>query len=257
MSIISIHSDSVNIKDLQVVVLDCPYNNFSNPLTQKLFSKFVDMKLRGFLEEYEHGIVPLGSYDFVGTIIMLCHKQGEELEPVFCFKSSTLDRAKYFSLPFELNEWFHSAAEEPHRKAVQKIISRAEQDGIHLGYNSSWTIDPHWRSDPHLKKLARDLSVAVFTQYYTQAKIQEILIGGVLRFKVDKIQAYLGFEYLEHQGERLPPVEAWFAKNEKAILMHLKKFSPEALAMASQYQELWDRRLVIDESDYQKEKKVA
>jgi hypothetical protein len=73
---------------LQVVVLDCPYNSFSSPTTQKLFGKFINMKLTGFLEEYGHGVMPLGAYDFIGTLIMLCEKKGDELEPVFCFKST-------------------------------------------------------------------------------------------------------------------------------------------------------------------------
>jgi len=218
------------------------------------------MKLRGFLEEYEHGIVPLGSYDFIGTILLVCRKNGkrmDDLEPVFCFKSSTLDRTNYFSLPFELTEWFHSEAERPHREAVQKIIDRAEKNNIHLGYNSSWTIDPSWRSEPSLKQLARELSVAVFTNYYTSYKIQEILIGGVLRFKVDKIQAFLGFDYLKLNGEALPPVEAWFAKKEKAILMHLTQFSKEALELASKYKTLWENRITVDLKTYEKNKKAA
>ncbi len=247
----------VSIDDLQVVVIDCAYNSFSDPFTQKLFGKFVDMKLRGFLEEYEHGIVPLGAYDFVGTILLVCEKKGAELEPIFCFKSSTLNRAQYFSLPFELLDCFHHDDRSIHKQAVQAVIQHASQNNINLGYNSSWTIDPRWRSDPRLKLLARELSVAVFTSYYRNYQIQEILIGGALRFKVDRIQAFLGFEYLKSNGENLPPLEIWFAKNEKVALMHLKQFSKEAIEMAEKYQKLWDRRITIDQKTYQNSKKAA
>ncbi len=36
-------------QELQIVIIDCPYNTFSNPNAQKLFCKFIDMKLRGYL----------------------------------------------------------------------------------------------------------------------------------------------------------------------------------------------------------------
>jgi hypothetical protein len=215
------------------------------------------MKLTGFLREYEHGILPLGSYDFIGTLIMLCEKKDGELEPVFCFKSTTLERVKYFNLPFELLEWFHSSAEKNHEMVVRGILERAESEKINIGYNSSWTIDPKWREVAELKYLAKELSVALFVKYYQSRSTQEILIGGVKRFKVDQIQSFLGFEYLKYNGEVLPPIEAWFAKNEKAILMHLTRFSKEALAIAEKYSKLWSERIEILEEKVHSEKMAA
>ncbi len=251
-------SEYGNVLDrLQVVVLDCPYNSFSSPTTQKLFGKFVNMKLTGFLREYEHGILPLGSYDFIGTLIMLCEKKDGELEPVFCFKSTNIERVKYFNLPFELLEWFHSAAEKNHETVVRGILEKAEKENINVGYNSSWTIDPKWREVAELKLLAKELSVALFVNYYQSRSIQEILIGGVKRFKVDQIQGFLGFEYLKYNGEVLPPIEAWFAKNEKAILMHLTRFSEDAQSIADQYSKLWNERIEILEDGITSEKIAA
>ena len=247
----------MNLENLQVVVIDCPYNSFSSELTQKLFGKFINMKLTGFLKEYGHGVMPLSSYDFIGTLIMLCEKNGEELDPVFCFKSSTLERVEYFGLPFEINGLLSSSGAGLHLKVIAEIVEKAKAGGRSIGYNSSWTISPNWRHQPDLKSLAKDLSVALFTHYYQSRNIDEILIGGVMKYKVDQIQAFLGFEYLELDGERLPPVETWFVRNEKTILMHLKRFSSEAQTIADRYVELWNNRLEIVANSHQNEKVAA
>ncbi len=215
------------------------------------------MKLRGFLEEYDHGILPLGPYDFIGTLIMLCEKKGDELEPVFCFKSSTLDRVKYFNLPFELMEWFHTDAESKHESVVKEILERAECQNINIGYNSSWTIAPSWRKEPEWKTLAKELSVAVFVHYYQSRNISEILIAGSVRFKVDKIQAFLGFDYLSMNGERLPPIDNWIVKNEQVTLMYLTRFSDDALKLAEKFKVLWAARLEVIESAVENQKIAA
>jgi hypothetical protein len=156
-----------------------------------------------------------------------------------------------------MNGLLSAAGGETHQKVVSRIVESAKERNLNIGYNSSWTINPIWRHQPELKSIAKELSIALFTSYYLSRKIDEILIGGVMKYKVDKIQAFLGFKYLENEGVQLPPIETWFVKNEKTILMHLTQFSQEALNMAQKYEKLWNQRMEITGSISSPEKVAA
>ncbi len=232
----------------QLFVIDCPYNSFSNPMTQNLFGKFISSKLDGFLAEYEHGILPLGAYDFVGTLILLCEKQGENYEPVFCFKSTSQERSDYFGLPFELMGAFREGCDQTQKEAIVRILRTAKSKNINVGYNSSWTILPKWRSDSALRSFSKDLSCAVLASYYRGYNIEEVLIAGVVRFKVDKLQAFIGFEYISENGKQIDPIGSSFLNDEQIQLMHLKQFTPEVLALAEKYKSIWENRVVIEDA---------
>ena len=242
---------------LQVVVLDCPFDTFADPLTQKYFGRYIALKLDGFMNEYEKGILPLGAYDFIGTIVMICEKNGDELQPITCFKSTTLDRAKEFNLAFELTHLFHTEAERENCEYVEGLISRVVSEGKKLGYNSSWTMSAKWGRGTPLRKFMLNLSVSALANYYTEYGIQEVLSAGVLRFKIDQFQKNMGFDFIQYNGKALPPMETWFAKKEKVLLMHLTKFSVETLAAAKAYRSLWDRRITLDSAHFEKKKSAA
>jgi hypothetical protein len=253
-----VSSENEQIFDqLQIVVMDCAYNSFSNPLTQKLFGKYISLKLDGFLKEYGHGVLPLGSYDFIGTVVMVCEKKGEEMEPITCFKSSTLERARYFSLPLEINSLFHSSAEKQHQKFVESLIRRVEQENKSLGYVSSWTMSSTWGKGTPLRKLALQITNSSLVNLYIDSKIDEALSAGILKFKIDDVQRFLGFNQIQFEGEVLPPIEAWFVKNEKTALMHLESFSDAAKKQAKQYRDLWDSRLFLGVNEFEVGTRVA
>jgi len=242
----------------QIVILDCPYDSIQDVDTQKIFSKFVASKLNGYMKEYPYGVLPFNVYDLVGTLLLLCEKkQGSELEPIMVFKSTSSERCKKFNLPFELFEYFQKPETEAYKNTVTGILESAQKHGVNVGYNSSWTIKKKIRENPELVKLVRDLSVMMITSYYTHYKINEVLIAGVVKFKVDKLLTYIGFEYFQSNGKVLPPISCPFLFGEQTAIMHLKHFSEEAKALALKYDKLWNSRLTIDITTLDEKTKVA
>lgn len=243
--IVKKESEETILSNLKLVVIDCAYDTFSNPETQKFFGKYVAMKLEGFANGYAKGILPLGSYDFIATLFLICEIQGNELEPGLCFKISSLKQAERFKLPYELLGWFQSDAEKVHSEAVNLILDRIRSEGSDIGYGSSWTSTPKWRQCEIRSRIVKDLSIALVKLHHENKNIPESMLGAVQRFKVDKHMGALGFECLSHRGEPLPPVEAWFANREKAVLMHLKNYTEEGARMSEKYKKLWEDRFEI------------
>jgi len=245
------------LERLQVVVIDCPVDTFADSRTQKLFGKYIALKLNGYTNNYEQGIIPVGAFDFVGTIVMICEKRGDDLEPVTCFKSSSLGRARNFSLHFEALSLFPTDAEREHREYIERLIERMDQEHKTLGYISSWTMDSEWGRGTHLRKFFLNLSLSTLINYHADCRFNEIIAYAVLRFKIDEVLSFVGFELGADQGRVLGPIDTWFVKNEKTAMMHFKRFAEDAIVLGNTYRPLWEKRITIDLANSLQKKKAA
>jgi hypothetical protein len=235
-------------KGFRLVVVECPYSTLlTNPMTEDLYMKFMKTKLVGYLQEYSYGVLPFGAYDLIANLVLLCRENDGALSPVMVFKSTSLERCDRFRLPFEMYDLVPPATAPRHRKAMDELLASARRQKVDVGYNSSWTVHPDARHDRSLKEAIREASVAIFYHHYTHYRISEVLIGGAVRFKVDKLQKLMGFLDLARSGQSLPAIDCPFLFGEKTALMHLTEFSEMARSAAEKYRFLWDQRLTIEE----------
>jgi hypothetical protein len=234
---------------LKIVVMECPYNTLAeNPETKKYFSEYISFKLLGYSNGYDHGVLPLGAYDFIANAIYVCEETNSGLLPVQVFKSTTFKVCEYFNLPFEAYQLVNAPGAEKHSQAVTEILNRAKKTGKMVGYNSSWTVNPTWRQDPERKLIARELFLAMLPSYYRSYGIDEVILGSTMRFKVEKLMSIVGFESLRLGSEELPPIGCTFAHGERVQVQHLTKFSDESLRLAEVYSKVWKSRLVLADS---------
>lgn len=246
MQLVKSNAENNYLDRLQIVVLDCPYASIQDPQTQKIFSKFMATKLGGYMQEYPYGVLPMDRYDMMATLLLLCEKKDDgDLEPIAVFKSTSLERCKLFNADFELMEYYHSEGTEVYKQATLDILESAYKRGVNVGYNSSWTIQKHIREDKEKVRLARDLSFMMFANHYPHYNIEEVLITGVVKFKVDQVLTWMGFNHLKSQNTTLPPIACPFLFGEKTAVMHLTQFSSEVKALATKYQALWNERLIL------------
>lgn len=249
--------DSIS-KRLRLVIFECPYDTIENPIAQSLLGKIARMKITGYKAEYPYGATPVDTGDFVGTHLLLCEElRGGDIEPIMGFKSLSYRRCQIHELEFPAFHLFPKEDHEKHRRAVESLLDEAERNGEETCYNGSWTVRQDLRSDRTLIQLCYDVTLLLLVRYYTDYRIQNVLAGATVRFKVHRFKEFMGWEYVESDGNRLAtfPCKPFF--NEEVALMRLRKFSPEAHALAERYRFFWEQRLTVSAVAEEASKKAA
>ncbi|MGK5085055.1 hypothetical protein WDW37_17335 [Bdellovibrionota bacterium FG-1] len=236
--------DGIN-RNLRVVVLDCPYDTIQNEQTQGLFAKLAALKIAGYQAEYPYGALPLDTTDFIAVHLLLCEERSGNLLPLMGFKSVTAKRCAIHNIPFPAHGVLRGNDLPEYEKALDEIISTSRSKGQEIAYNSSLTVHPDARHDKQLRQLCTDMTVALFVKYYQEYKIPNVIAAATLRFKVQVVKEFAGFEYLSLNGSPLPPFDCKPFFGEKVALMHLRQFRDEAKFWANRYSCLWDNRLTI------------
>lgn len=126
----------------KVAVLDCPYDTWGSTNTQHLFSEIINLKLAGYKDVYTDGVLPMDTYDFIATHILVCMEENGKLRPLTGFKSVTSARCKRFNLPFPTAQLLSLGNTPLHVEAVDSIMKNCDESGNVLAYDSSWTVHP-------------------------------------------------------------------------------------------------------------------
>ena len=229
---------------LKIVVIDCAYDTMENVQTQTLFAKTVAMKIRGYRKHYPYGVLPADAGDFIGTHVLLCEEQIGGLEPLMGMKFTTGARCHTHHLEFPL---FHVVDRRftEHHYAVEKAVNTIIKANESFSYSASWTMDEEARKDPNFANFCKHLSIAFFYHYAETYEVKNLFAAATLRFKVEQWKLFLGYQPLENNGVPLPAIECIPFFNEPILLMHLRKFRPEASNHAEQFNYLWNRRLTL------------
>ncbi|MGZ3772289.1 MAG: hypothetical protein ACXVCY_00350 [Pseudobdellovibrionaceae bacterium] len=232
--------------DFQLIIVDAPYENWDDPLVQNLFVKTIGLKNQGYGNNYEHKVMPVDTSDFFGTHILLCEKQlNGTLNPVMGFKSTTLKKCRDYNLGFPGLGLVQSAKMPLHCQAVENIMQSCDREKRGLAYYSSWTIDTKFKKK-YYEKNGRDLSDA-FCVFYLgisrEQKNSEVILGGTLRFRTEKIFEKLGHKPLSLSGQELPPIYVSHLAKEPVLVMHSTNFSDIDLESKEKWLKVWNDRI--------------
>jgi hypothetical protein len=242
----SLHDRHNRHDRFQVVVIDCPYDTISEGFTQRMFARFLAAKMDGYKKAYPKDVLPFGSYDFVGTLVLLCEKTPDhDLLPVAVFKSLTADRCERFNLPFEALTIFPLPEHDIYRRAITEAARAAKVAGGTVAYNSSWTIHPRVRSNPEMKGIVAEVFPSLLFHHYMSVGMSGVLSAGIIRFKVDQLQKWMGFDDLYVDGQKLPPHACDFVFGELTALMLARRWSDEFAAQSAPYRALWEKRITM------------
>jgi len=234
----------MNHTDFRIVVLDCPYNTWAKKETQELFTAIVGLKLKGYLPVYEHGVMPVDSYDFIATHLLVCVEEQARLRPVTGFKSVSVGACERFNLPFPTHAVLGAERAGAHGQAVGNIMERCRSTGKELCFDSSWTVDPEFRRHRELNLLLQELFISNIIQWHRAE--QEVLGTGILRVRTNRFFERVGFHPVEMDGAPLPPFEQPSLRGSHAVLIHLQEPSTFAQSVAMKHQPLWENRITIN-----------
>ena len=232
--------------DLVLVVIDCPYDTIASKITQDLLIKTMALKISGYRQDYEYGVLPVDTSDLIAAHQLVCKKTKEGLIPLTGYKSTTLQRSKIHGLTFPGLGLVRSANAPLHERAVEKIMADCEGRGASLAYTSSWTMDKTIpKSNRELRTVLRELFETMYVRYHLEYGIDEILVGGTLRFKTEVLFNFWGHHPLKLEDHELSHINVPNLLGEPVVVMHLKNFSNEAIEKVEKWRSMWDQRVTI------------
>ena len=228
---------------LQIVVLERPIDTWSDPFTTLIFSKLVEMKLAGYAAHHPYGSLAVDKTDFFGDHILVGDVSSGDFVPITGWRSVTLDACKLFKNEFSAIAAARKSA--PHVEYVEHLL--ASNPGKNIRYCSAYTINPNIRDRNILVQIKPLLAAMGYWFYKTDRTDISLLVGNVTA-KVDRMFESLGYQPLEWNGEVLPSFPIAFYDME-VRMFKLGEPTDLAIESATQYHELWERRIVQKRKD--------
>ena len=233
------------MEKLKIVVLESPYDCWNNPFVGNFLKDLLGVKLRGYGKEYPYGVLPFDGADLISTHLAVCRvDQENQLVPLMAFRWTSYNKCKLHYMNFPGMSLLQQANASAHIADLEKIIADIEHKTSDICYTSCFTIEPSERTDKNRSLMLRELITLLLFNYQKEMNYSEILAGGTIRFKIDKWLSTIGHMPLNN-NPNLGPIKVKHLAGESVQVMHLKKFSFEAIKIAKKWQHLWDDRLII------------
>jgi len=220
--------------DYQVLLMDKPYDLMSVKEVKKIYTDLLELKISGYLAEYEYGALPADSTDLIGTHVMILDQNSRIL---MAFKSISFKRCQSFGLPFP---GLSLASLKPELEQEVKPLCSTD-----ISYDSSWTIHPSLRAGANQLVLLEIMAALLVFLHQDSRFPEEGIIAGVKRFKTDAFFRKMGAQSLA-SGELFPHP---LLHGEPCSLLHWGGPSKTALRLAEKHEGLWSNRLEYIKSD--------
>lgn len=237
-----------DVSRLKVVTLNCPYDQWSDPVVRDLFCKIIALKLKGYGASYPYGVMPIDTSDFVGVHFAVCDVGADgELRPLMAYKAVDRDRCLAHNLTFPALTLARYSDLAEYERTVQAALREAERRGVNISYDSSWTVDPKVRENRALAALLKKFMTMFMVNSHLDPEwnVPMSICMGVPRFKTDGYFTSLGYEQFNTGGEPLPGIPLPPLHGELAVMFLLKEFTKEALATAAEMSAFWQDRLAL------------
>lgn len=227
----------MNIK-YRVVVLENPGLNWTETV-QILFSKIAKLKIDGYQYEYGLNVMPINSYDFFGTHLVLCEETDNDLNPLAIAKISKYSVSKYFNYGFQPIELAFKGGNNNLANEVERILNDSMKKYGEITYDSSWTVRPDMRNHK-INTIILRIMLSIWTNYHIDNSISEFIISATLKVGTEKMFIASGCIPLTNN----PYYKLIEIDNQKAMMFRSGEFSNMILANARKYRDLWANRMI-------------
>jgi hypothetical protein len=92
----------------------------------------------------------------------------------------------------------------------------------------------------------------MYVCYQRENQPSELLAGGTVRFKIHDWLRTLGHTGLSKNGVELGTINVRHLAREEVQVMHMTKFSFEALRISKRWEKLWNERIFISKNQIMK-----
>ena len=238
-------NEHLDINKLRVVIIKCPYVNWSQKDTQLYFSKMVSLKLKSYCEKHHVGVMPVDTTDFVADHILICSEEEGDLTPILGVKSLDYDRCNLFHIDFTIEAFLRKGGHQKHLKALYSILEKSKSKQEKISYYSSWAMRPEVSRDRPLATYIKKIYTGLTLLHHTHENIKHLLGLGVPKYRTDSFFYTWGFERISYDNHPLENIPFFILGNIDGVFIHLENYSQVAMDCAEEALEFWENRLVI------------
>ncbi len=235
------------MNDLKIVILRCPYINWSLAETKDFFTKMIALKLEGYQQRHFHGVMPIDQIDFIANHVLICEKINNNLIPISGAKSLPYYFCKPFRVEFTPISVFKKGNYLEHLQYTNNIIADCEKSTRQLTYYGAWTQSPDIK-DNGLKSILKEIFAATLLLHHQEEKITDIIGFGLPKFKTDLFFYKLGGEKARLNNVELEHIPLEHLNEIESAFIHFTGFSPYIEEMVTKYKKLWNERITIGKS---------
>lgn len=226
------------------------YELMDYDLSRTIFPGIIDLKTKGYRQEYPKGVLPFDSSDFFATHLLLCDVTSEVPRPVLGFKSITLAACDEHNTAFPMLGMLERSDDGANDKSVvQQILEeyRGAEATEKIAYNGSFTILPDLRQDRVLMKHLWELSFSLLSNYYTDYGIEHVLAVCATKFSVNRRKEEFGWNYIKREHGLMDEYPCRSLFGAPLVPMELRTSHPDCQRSRAAFSDMWDSRLVVDE----------
>jgi hypothetical protein len=242
------------------VIVRSAYELMDHPLGKQIFPGIIALKTKGYRQEYQKGVLPFDSSDFIATHLLLCDVSGQTMKPVLGFKSVTLENCDSHRIAFPMLGMLDRQDDiKGDKKVIEAILDeyRKTKKSSKIAYNGSFTILPELRQDKAFMKHLWDLSFSLLANYYSEFNIDHVLAVCATKFHVNKKKENFGWNYIQGPSSVLGeyPCRALFGAG--LVPMELKTAHPDCQKSRNLFYEMWLNRLTLEQEIPQEHPEAA
>lgn len=242
----------MDITKFRAVVFENPGLNWDED-TQKFFSKITKLKIDGYQHEYGKNVMPMSSYDYFGTHIVVCEEEdNKELSPLAIAKVSRYSICKYFNHDFQPIELAKKGGNYALAREIENILKYAMEKYGEITYDSSWTVRPDIRNG-RMNAVVLRIILSMWINYHLDYSIFDFIVSATLKVGTDKMFVTTGCKPVTAN----PYYKLIEVDNQSAMMFRCTEFSSTILNNAKKYRELWDKRVTYGTEFVAQAKKVV
>lgn len=231
-----------DFNSLQVIVLDSPYDQLTDPDAQKLFASLMALKVTGYGQVHGTNPLPFATCDFIGTHLIVSDKSDPFGKIYMAYKSVSLAQCQRFNLDFPFLSILQKAQNPTCWLEMKNVIADCQAKGQDISYDTGWTIHPGVREIPELQNLLKEIVPTFVTNHHRDYNIPNWVTFGICKVKTDQFFLKMGLAeisqepLISHPYLGNVPARAVIARGQYSAYFH---------ETAEKYQWLWDKRLTL------------
>lgn len=234
------------MSNLQIIVIKEPIltlTNFQDSFQNSLFSKMLSLKYHGYSNRHNKNTLPIDTTDFIGTHLIVCENEGDELIPLMAYKSTTVETCEKYNLKFPFLGLLENSGNKVCLNETHDLINKLKKNNSSLSYDTSWTMSQKLEGLREKRDYLKEILQMLLVKHHTDYNIPNWVTFGICKMKTDLLFKSMGG--IEISQEPLIKHPGLNGQDAVAILLPSNNYQFEALRMSKKHELLWKNKIEI------------